>query len=71
MKKQIVLGIVLFAFVIANQEVTAQHDFTPADPEYYAMDREHINVEDYHTFLFNHRGFVSPRQFSLTQLFHV
>ena len=63
--------LVICAFVFTNQELAAQPKFTPADPEYYAMARENINFEDYHTFLFNYRGFVSPRQFSITQFTHV
>ena len=61
----------LFAIAFTNQELAAQPVYTPADPEYYAMDRENINFEDYHVFLFNYRGFVSPRQFSITQFTHV
>ncbi len=61
----------LFAIALTNQELAAQPVYTPADPEYYAMDRENINFEDYHVFLFNYRGFVSPRQFSITQFTHV
>ena len=30
-----------------------------------------LSFEDYHIFLFNYRGFVSPRQFSITQFTHV
>jgi len=70
--KRLKIGIlVICAFVFTNQRLLAQAEYTPADPEYYAMDREHINFEDYHVFLFNYRGFVSPRQFSVTQFTHV
>lgn len=71
MKKQIILWLALFAVFLTHQDLAAQPEITPADPEYYAMDREHINFEDYHVFLFNYRGFVSPRQFSITQFTHV
>ena len=54
-----------------TNKVIAQHQFTPADPEYYAMDREDISFDDEHVLLFNHRGFVSPRQYSLTQFTNV
>ncbi len=49
----------------------AQKQITPADPEYYAMDRENIAFDDEHVLLFNHRGFVSPRQYSVTQFTNV
>ena len=71
MRKLTSLFLVLTAFVLMTQELAAQPEYSPADPEYYAMDREHINFEDYHVFLFNYRGFVSPRQFSITQFTHV
>jgi len=71
MSKQEVIVMALIVIFITNQKLTAQPAYTPSDPEYYAMDREHINFEDYHVFLFNYRGFVSPRQFSITQFTHV
>jgi hypothetical protein len=52
-------------------EIQAQKIITPADPEYFAMDREDIAFDDEHVLLFNHRGFVSPRQYSLTQFTNV
>jgi len=71
MKKLLLIALALIALILKPQELAAQPTITPADPEYYAMDREHINFEDYHVFLFNYRGFVSPRQFSITQFTHV
>ena len=49
----------------------AQKQISPADPEYYAMDREDIAFDDEHLILFNHRGYVSPRQYSVTQFTNV
>ena len=46
MKKQKIVIMVLFTFVFANQKLAAQQEFTPADPEYYAMDRENIRFDD-------------------------
>lgn len=59
------------AVITVGQKLLAQREFTPADPEYYAMHREDIAFEDFHTLLFNYRGFVSPRQYSVTQFTHV
>ncbi len=42
MKKRRILLLALFSFAFTNQELAAQPAFSPADPEYYAMDREHI-----------------------------
>jgi hypothetical protein len=69
----VMIGKSLLVFVISLSLLSAysQQNITPADPAYYAMDRVEINFEDYHVFLFNHRGFVSPRQFSITQFTHV
>ena len=44
----------------------AQKSFTPSDPEYYAMDRQQMRFDDYQVMLINYRGFVSPRQYSMT-----
>ena len=62
---------VFAAIVISNQDLFAQREYSPADPEYYAMDREHMSFDDEQVLLFNHRGFVSPRQYSLTQFSNV
>lgn len=51
--------------------VIAQPVFTPADPEYYAMDREDMTFDDEQVLLVNYRGFVSPRQYSVTQFTNV
>ncbi|UOY06194.1 hypothetical protein L0P88_19995 [Muricauda sp. SCSIO 64092] len=61
----------LFTVVFINRKSIAQQEYTPADPEYYAMDREDISFDDEQMLLFNHRGFVSPRQYSLTQFANV
>ncbi|MCB0749310.1 MAG: hypothetical protein KDC90_17745, partial [Ignavibacteriae bacterium] len=64
--------IVLIFFICGiGNIVLAQREVTPADPEYYIMDRENITFEDFHILLFNYRGFVSPRQYSITQFTHV
>ena len=60
-----------FACCFLVISLQAQKVNTPADPEYYAMDREDISFDDEHVLLFNHRGFVSPRQYSVTQFTNV
>ena len=62
---------ILLIIIPAIQESIAQEVFTPADPEYYAMHREDISFDDEQVLLFNHRGFVSPRQYSVTQFTNV
>ncbi|MGB5555094.1 MAG: hypothetical protein WBM83_10590 [Flavobacteriaceae bacterium] len=54
-----------------DSKIHAQKEISPANPEYYAMDREHIAFDDEHVLLFNHRGFISPRQYSVTQFTNV
>ena len=49
----------------------AQQAITPSDPEYYAMERQQMRFDDYQTLLFNYRGFVSPRQYSMTSFTNV
>lgn len=71
MNKKIILALGLLTIALTSRNILAQQVFTPADPGYYAMNRENITFEDYHTFLFNYRGFVSPRQYSVTQFTHV
>jgi hypothetical protein len=71
MKKNCFLMIVLLTVIFTSNQLSAQQKITPADPEYYAMNREDITLEDYHNLLFNYRGFVSPRQYSVTQFTHV
>ena len=53
------------------QSISAQVVCTPADPEYYAMDREKMTFDDEQVLLVNYRGFVSPRQYSVTQFTNV
>jgi len=65
------LKIILFLLSFAYIVVLAQNTPTPADPEYYAMDRENIRFDDYQMLLVNYRGFVSPRQYSVTQFTNV
>ena len=60
--------LLLFFLSIVAQ---AQNTVTPADPEYYAMDREDIRFDDNQMLLVNYRGFVSPRQYSVTQFTNV
>ncbi len=59
------------AIITSLKTVDAQMVFTPADLEYYAMDREEIRFDDYQVLLVNFRGFVSPRQYSVTQFTNV
>ena len=62
---------ILLIIISSNQDSIAQEIYTPADPEYYAMHREDISFDDEQVLLFNHRGFVSPRQYSVTQFTNV
>ncbi len=62
---------VLFAFIVLTftsfyTEGISQQAATPADPEYYAMERQQMHFDDYQVMLINYRGFVCPRQFSMT-----
>ena len=59
------------AIISIAQYTFGQKTHTPADPEYYAMEREDIAFDDYQTLLINYRGYVSPRQFSVTQFTNV
>lgn len=63
--------LLLLTIIFSNQNLFAQRDYSPADPEYYAMDRENINFDDQQVLLVNYRGFVSPRQYSVTQFTNV
>tara|TARA_R110000868_G_scaffold76774_4_gene220510 strand:- start:5970 stop:8147 length:2178 start_codon:yes stop_codon:yes gene_type:complete len=66
------LRLLTFLAIISIAQYTfGQKTYTPADPEYYAMDREDIAFDDYQTLLINYRGYVSPRQFSVTQFTNV
>ena len=71
MRRQISVIMVLIAIIITNQKLAAQPTFTPAAPEYYAMDREDIVFDDEQVLLVNYRGFISPRQYSVTQFTNV
>lgn len=64
-------AMILGLFLLGINQISAQQKFTPADPEYYAMDREQIAFDDEQVLLVNYRGFVSPRQYSLTQFTNV
>lgn len=44
----------------------AQQAILPSDPEYYAMERQQMRFDDFQTLLVNYRGFVCPRQYSMT-----
>ena len=44
----------------------SQHQFIPSEPGYYAMDRQQMRFDDYQVMLINYRGFVCPRQYSIT-----
>jgi hypothetical protein len=61
----------LIVILLTNLTGLAQPKMSPADPEYYAMDREDIRFEDSQILLVNYRGYVSPRQYSLTQFTNV
>lgn len=71
MTKKITFNLILLLGIMINQKILAQIEHKPSDPEYYAMDRENISFDDYQTLLVNYRGFVSPRQFSITQFTNV
>jgi len=49
----------------------AQRIYSPADPEYYKMERPQMRFDDYQVMLFNYRGFVCPRQYSTTSFTNV
>jgi len=59
------------SILVIDSKIHAQKEISPANPKYYAMDREHIAFDDEHVLLFNHRGFISPRQYSVTQFTNV
>ncbi|GAB3656479.1 hypothetical protein GCM10028791_28310 [Echinicola sediminis] len=69
--KSIKITVFLLLLVLTNLPLLAQREFTPADPEYYAMHREDITFDDEQVLLVNYRGFVSPRQYSVTQFTNV
>jgi hypothetical protein len=59
---------VAFILCIAGLTINgmAQKSHNPSDPEYYAMDRQQMRFDDYQVMLINYRGFVCPRQYSMT-----
>lgn len=58
---------VLLAYIIClSFSGLAQKPTTPSDPEYYAMERQQMQFDDYQVMLINYRGFVFPRQYSMT-----
>ena len=59
---------VVFSFCTSGY---AQQSITPADPAFYAMDRQQMHFDDYQVMLFNYRGFVCPRQYSITSFTNV
>jgi hypothetical protein len=65
MRKKIAL---LFSacFIGLSMSILAQNQFKPSDPEYYAMERQQMRFDDYQVMLINYRGFVCPRQYSMT-----
>ncbi len=69
--KNLTLIFILVLFLSNFQFVFAQQVYSPADPEYYAMDREDMTFDDEQVLLVNYRGFVSPRQYSVTQFTNV
>jgi hypothetical protein len=71
MKKKKLFIMLLVAILFTSLQLFAQQNFTPADPEYYAMDREDMTFDDEQVILVNYRGFVSPRQYSVTQFTNV
>ena len=65
MKTRIFLFIFTCLCSLPNSGFT-QNSYSPADPEYYAMERQQMRFDDYQVLLFNYRGFVCPRQYSTT-----
>jgi hypothetical protein len=59
---------IISILILFGSSVTgnSQNRVTPADPEYYAMERQQIRFDDYQLMLFNYRGFACPRQYSTT-----
>lgn len=70
-RNHVAIIFVLLSVLGTTNKVMAQRQFTPADPEYYAMDREDITFDDEQVILVNYRGFISPRQYSVTQFTNV
>ncbi len=68
-KKTILL--LLLCFTCFEATSLAQNRFLPSDPEYYSMNRQQMRFDDYQVMLINYRGFVSPRQYSMTSFTNV
>jgi hypothetical protein len=58
--------IFLLSFVMGLSMNCYSQVYTPADPEYYSMERQQIRFDDSQILLFNYRGFACPRQYSMT-----
>ncbi|MCU4177030.1 hypothetical protein [Carboxylicivirga sp. N1Y90] len=71
MKNTKFLFLVLLISMLTSNMMLAQKVITPAHREYYAMDREDMTFDDEQVLLVNYRGFVSPRQHSVTQFTNV
>lgn len=71
MKTAMFAIVYLMITILCSRPGAGQTVVTPADPEYYAMDREQINFDDYQLMLVNYRGFVCPRRYSVTAFTNV
>ncbi len=72
--KNIVVSILLIIGLSMNglaQSGLILQPITPSDPEYYSMERSQMQFDDYQTLLINYRGFVCPRQYSITSFTNV
>ena len=70
MKTRIIVFL-FFPFLVLSVSSFAQNSYSPADPEYYAMERQQIRFDDQQVMLFNFRGFACPRQYSMTSFTNV
>lgn len=61
-----VLLISILVFIGISVIGYSQDKVTPADPEYYSMERPQMRFDDYQVMLINYRGFACPRQYSTT-----
>ncbi len=64
--KKTIIAIVLVTIIGLSSGSLAQQPISPADPEYYAMERQQMRFDDYQVMLINYRGFACPRQYSMT-----
>ncbi|MCX6227480.1 MAG: hypothetical protein NTV01_22550 [Bacteroidia bacterium] len=64
--KKTIIAIVLVTITGLSSGSLAQQPISPADPEYYAMERQQMRFDDYQVMLINYRGFACPRQYSMT-----